>query len=117
MTQSSKLRTRVSYGVVAVAMALLISAFAVPLLRVDVACAQEDEEACNNDLAGCVPEGVTLEGCWECETTTEGWWTLQVTIVCTQTSETEDPGTITIRTERNVLGAIWDSLFGDNCLD
>jgi len=108
--------TRVLYGIVAVAATLLTSAFAVPMFSANAACAQEDDEECN-DLAGCLPEGVTMEGCWECETSTEGWWTLQVTIVCTQTSDATDSGTITIRTERNVFGAVWDYLFGDNCLE
>lgn len=117
MTQLGRRHTRILYGFIAVAATILISAFAVPTFSANAACAQEtDGEECN-DLAGCLPDGVTMEGCWECDTSVEGWWTLQITIVCTQTSDTTDSGTITIRTERNVFGALWDKLFGDNCLE
>lgn len=84
--------------IVAITLVLLLSLLGPPVsFDASVASAMQQQE-CSNDLAECMPEGIVLEGCWECEMTyAVKFRGVDVTIICTSVPGTTAPGKITIR--------------------
>ena len=105
-------RASTVFSTTAVTLLVVAVALAVPLLSPKVACAAAPVQEECDDLTECVPEGMTVEGCWTCETDLHVWesaksWCLIGTVTCSS-----DEGTIDFDFDVPVT---WDNVFGDPC--
>ena len=97
------------------AILIMVMFLAAPLVNATSACAAvlEQEEECD-DLSGCLPDGLILEGCWSCETDIDVWdsirtWRIKGEVTCAS-------GDNEISFEFD-LEMSWENITSGSCID
>lgn len=107
-------RMPVALCAIAIPMLVVASALAEPLLGANATCAAAPtQEECDN-LSGCVPDGMTVEGCWACDTDLHVWESIKSGALIGTVTCTSDEGTLDFDFD---LPVTWENLFGEPCYE